>query len=436
VKNSTLLMCVVTMSCCFSFSQAQYKVLWNFSSAPNDGAYSEANLVFDGSGNLYGTTFGGGNPQVCASIGGCGTVFELSPNSDGTWTNSVIYNFCSNFSPDGCLDGQYPEAGLVFDSSGNLYGTTVTGGGNFCPFNSGGCGTVFELSPPKTPGAFWSETVLYAFCSVLQENVCLDGAAPVSQVVLDSSGNVIGTTSTGGSGHDVGGTVFKLTRRPDGWTESVLYSFCSLGQGEICPDGSQPMAGVTFDKVGNLYGTTQSGGSPSSHGEGTAFKLSQGASGWTETVLYSPRGSGLSGGGPDATVSFDSLGNLYSTFSAGGAGLGGGVFKLARGGRATAFSFDGKHDAAPMAGVLVDFRNAVLYGTTSGGRVSSGTIYKLTAPAQETVLYNFCSQPNCSDGGDSVASLIADRSGNLYGTTKLGGTYGFGVVFEVVLLER
>lgn len=278
---------ILVLGCGLAFGQAQYKVLWNFAGAPNDGAVPMSSLVLDHLGNLYGTTLGGGtfaNPP-CSTIG-CGTVFKLSPNTDGSWNNTILYSFCMNFSQAGCLDGAFPKAGLIFDAKGNLYGTTSNGGGQACPLDGRGCGTVFELSPPAVQGAPWTETLLYAFCATEADDQCLDGGEPVSQLTFDTTGNLFGTTSTGGAGTSAAGTIFELSHRPGGWSETVLYTFCSAGKFPACPDGDQPQAGVTFDKVGNLYGTTELGGSQKSQGGGIVYKLSPGPNGWVESVLY------------------------------------------------------------------------------------------------------------------------------------------------------
>jgi uncharacterized repeat protein (TIGR03803 family) len=423
---------LIVLSCGFAVGQ-QYKVLWNFGS-PNDGAQPLSNLILDRDGNLYGTTRWGGSSVFDCSFY-CGTVFKLSPNGDGTWSETILYTFCSDVI-NVCVDGAEPMAGLIFDAKGNLYGTT-SAGGTQCLINS--CGVVFELSPPSSPGASWTETVLHSFCPNSTQS-CPDGAEPLSGLTMDLSGNLYGTTSIGGSGHDrkngAGGTVFELSHGASGWTETVLYNFCTLGQGEVCPDGTLPQAGVTFDKLGNLYGTTVGGGNY--YGFGTLYELSPGANGWTETVLRTSRQSLAAW--PLGTVSFDPLGNLYSTFSAGGQSPGvGGVFRLGPHGGGTEFSFDGNNGDKPAAGVLIDAKHSALYGTTSGGDSIglNGTVFKMVAPEQLTVLYNFCSQPNCSDGAVPLASLIEDKSGNLYGTAKYGGTGtncpgGCGVVFEIV----
>jgi uncharacterized repeat protein (TIGR03803 family) len=420
MKRSTALLITITMlSCGFAVGQ-EYKVLYSFDTRAGDGAQPVSDLVRDHAGNLYGTTKFGGSSTVCSST--CGTVFKLSPNADGTWIEEILYNFCSESS---CQDGALPEAGLVFDSKGNLYGTTSAGGTH-------SYGTVFQLSPPSSPSDSWTETVLYSFCSNYQENTCLDGAAPLSQLTFDMFGDLYGTTSSGGTGGTSGGcceggTVFKLSPSGGGWTETVIYNFCTAGG--ICADGVAPQAGVTFDKYGNLYGTTIAGGDYRSNG--TVYKLTPGQNGWTETVLQTSKQSLAAA--PRGAVSIDQLGNLYSTFSARGQLGYGGLFRLGAHGGGTEFSFNGSNGNMPAAGVLLDGKRSALYGTTEiGGVNNAGTIFTVTAPAQASVLYSFCSQSNCSDGQGPLASLLEDSSGNLYGTTKLGGANNQGVVFELV----
>jgi uncharacterized repeat protein (TIGR03803 family) len=421
MKNVSLSLTLVLLGCSFVLGQSQYKVLWTFAGAPNDGETPMSDLVFDKAGNLYGTTNGGGSAES-------GTVFMLSPNQDGGWMSTILYNFCAQYSRNHCQDGASPQAGLIFDAQGNLYGTTVNGGGPDCPANGSGCGTVFELSPQGSGS--WTETVLYSFCA--NGGHCLDGAFPLGQLTLDASGNLYGTTEQGGTGVYAVGTVFELSHSANGWSETVLYNFCPLGQRGRCPDGAEPQAGVIFDKVGNLYGTTELGGS--NNGEGTVFRLSPGANGWTEKELHSFTSQEGGGGDPMGAVSFDTLGNLYGTFSGGGPDNTGGVFRiLAKNGKIGSFFFNITDGYKPVAGVLVDSKHAALYGTTSiGGTSDGGTVFKITAPAEDTVLYNFCSQPNCTDGASPVASVISDADGNLYGTADQGGANDLGVVFEIV----
>jgi len=434
-KKVSILATGMILVCCFGTALAQYKVLYSFDGPP-DGSQPVGTIVADKVGNLYGTTLFGGNAPNCPLSIGCGTVFELSPNGSGGWTETVIYSFCSNYVPGDCVDGFKPEAGLLLDQFGNLYGTSA-GGGNSLNCGTGlyGCGTIFQLSPAQ--GGSWSETVLYNFCANYVNRQCLDGFSPVSQPVHgNSSGTIYGTTSGGGSGHGSGGTVFKLSRANGSWQQTTLYNFCSLGQGLHCPDGAVPLAGVLVDRLGNLYGTTEAGGES---GYGTVYKLSPNGNSWTETVLRN--GGPINGEAPLGTVSGDSLGNLYSTASIGGQSSGGTIFRLTAKGGGTVLPFGSSNGGGtPTSGVLLDTKRNTLYGTTKQGGTGSGNVYQIVPPAQVTSLYNFCSQQNCADGMWPVAGLAEDSNGNLYGTTEFGGTSttcqsGCGVVFEVVIIR-
>jgi hypothetical protein len=247
------------------------------------------NLAFDEAGNLYGVSNLGPDP------GFNGTVFQLSPPPapGGTWTYTVLHNFENYF------NGGYPVSGLIMDTAGNLYGTTEYGGeaGN-C--NGLGCGTVFELIRPATPGGAWTYTVLYYFED--QQS----GAFPVGGLAFDTSGNLYGAT-------DSGGAVFQLA--PPSWTFTVIYRFTG-GH-----DGSRPDAALTFNN-GILYGTTLwGGGGPCPpYGCGTAFQLAPPQSGggtWTETILHAFQG-GSDGNGPLSNLVFGVGGALYGTTSYGG----------------------------------------------------------------------------------------------------------------------
>ena len=200
-------------------------------------------LVRDASNNLYGTTNAGG---AYAN----GTVFELSHKGQ-SWTETVLHSFDNNGT-----DGYGPEAGVILDTSGNLYGTTVYGGAFTSACSGSSCGTVFELSPG---GQGWTETVLHSF-----NDDGTDGWWPYAGLLLDASGNLYGTTGYGGSGAGGYGTVFELSPTKGGWTERILHNFNDNGQ-----DGLLPMAGLVFDKSGNLYSTTYSGGA----GYGTVFEV-------------------------------------------------------------------------------------------------------------------------------------------------------------------
>jgi uncharacterized repeat protein (TIGR03803 family) len=247
-------------------------------SKDNDGVYPYGNLVFDQAGNLYGTTLTGGN--------GYGVVFQLTPNGAGGWTENILYSF------GGGNDGQNSYAGVVFDKSGNLYGTTWVGGSSYC-IQETSCGTVFQLTPSASG---WEENVLYRF-----QNGS-DGAYPAGGLIVDASGNLYGTTSGGKSSS--GGTVFELSPSNGGWKYSLLYSLTGNGG---------PRGNLTMDRAGNLYGTTFQDGA---NGAGSVFKLIPSNGAWTETDLYDF--SGPDGANPMGGVTLDSHGNLFGTTAYGG----------------------------------------------------------------------------------------------------------------------
>jgi uncharacterized repeat protein (TIGR03803 family) len=321
----------------------------------SDGAEPFAGLVFDAAGNLYGTTGSGGADNF-------GTVFKLTPNADGRWTESVLYSFNNR-------DGRGPYAELIFDAAGNLYGTTAFGGNLTSSVCIGyGCGVVFKLTP-NTDGS-WTERVLHTFNGS-------DGAEPIAGLIFDTAGNLYGMTDDGGDLSACGGygcgVVFKLTPNADGrWTESVLHSFNNR-------DGANPYAGLIFDAVGNLYGTTQGG----AYGNGTVFKLTPKTDGsWTESVLHS---FSIDLGVPLAALIFDGAGNLYGTASSGGPADGGAAFKLSPNQDGSwAYSllhvFQGDPALAPYSG-LVFGSAGTLYGSTAYCSSSSGcagVIYQIT----------------------------------------------------------
>lgn len=261
----------------FKLNKAGQKTaLYNFTGQGNDGAYTFACLVRDTKGTLYGTTYKGG-------ASGDGTVFKLGKAGKET----VLYGF------QGESDGQNPYAGVIRDTAGNLYGTTF---GSFGP----NYGTVFKVSKRG------KEKVLHAFTGGT------DGGAPqYGGLVMDSAGNLYGTTSYGGA-HQYFGVVYKVSKPGK---QTVLYSFSGGA------DGGQPAAGLVMDAAGNLYGTTVGGGA---YGHGTIFKVSKKGK---ETVLYSFAG-GTDPAAPSANLIFDKKGNLYGTSIAGGAYGSGTVFKL------------------------------------------------------------------------------------------------------------
>lgn len=363
-----------------------------------DGGNPLSSLVVDSAGNLYGTTFVGG-------AHGAGEVFELTPNAGGGWTETVLYSFT------GGADGANPYlADVVFDKAGNLYGTTVGGGAH-------NLGAVFELSPTSSG---WSETVLYSFSGGS------DGANPYAGLLFDGAGNLYGTTNGGGANNV--GTVFEL-RHGSGasWTEKVLHTLNTT-------DGSGPIGGLVFDRAGNLYGTTQGGGTA---GAGVVYEVVRGASGtWTQKVLHSFTG-GADGGFPYAErLIFDRGGNLYGTTSGGGTLSLGAVFRLrpVSGGwkEKVLYSFDGQVAANPYSGLVLDSQGN-LYGTAANGNgvTTVGAVFQLTRQSGDTWTETNLHLFTRGDGEFPESALLRDQAGNLYGTTLQGGTGNMGVVFEL-----
>jgi uncharacterized repeat protein (TIGR03803 family) len=266
-----------------------------------DGANPYGTLILDSAGNLYGTAHNGGNASC-----NCGVVFKMSPQSGGGWKETLLHTFTAK-------DGAHPSANLVFDTAGNLYGTT-TWGGSGCTSGNCGVGVVFELSP--TSGG-WKEIVLHQF----QDSS--DGAYPNGGLIFDTAGNMYSTAEYGGNRSDCSGsgcgTVFKLSPRPGGgWTFSTIHTFVST-------DGSSVLAGLLMDASGNLYGAAQAGGSSNC---GVVFKLSPASGGgWTDSTLYQFT-CGNDGGYPQSTLISDSAGNLYGTTQIGGANGRGAVFEI------------------------------------------------------------------------------------------------------------
>ncbi len=401
----------------------KFTTLYTFTGGA-DGGSPWATLIFDQEGNLYGTT--GGAEQYPGPTPG--NVFKLTPNADGTWTESVLYSFT------GGTDGGTPMASLVFDQTGNLYGTTQWGGSSNCQY---GCGVVFELTPSQ--GGGWTESVLYSFTGGK------DGSQPWASLIFDGAGNLYGTTAGGGkpscnklfSGC---GVVFKLAPNGDGtWTESVLYRFAG-GR-----DGSTPVSGLIFDSAGSLYSTTWFGGPYSGctdwkgTGCGVVFTLALRADGtWKEKVLH--RFTGQDGDWPVAGLVFDPAGHLYGTAQHGGAHGYGSVFMLTPKANGiwkekVLHSFTYKDGYNPATGSLILDKAGSLYGTTSaGGAYGPGVVFKLARGSggkwAEHMLYSFTGG---TDGDNPLGGLIFDTAGNLYGTTLNGGSSGAGVIFEITL---
>ena len=267
------------------------KILHHFGATSFDGTAPRASLTFDPAGNLYGTTFTGGADND-------GTVFELTPRGDGSWTEKILHAFNGK-------NGAYLLAGLAMDPAGDLYGVTISGG----PSDAG---NVFELMPVS--GGGWIYKVLHNF------NLSGDGEGAFGTPILDAAGNLYGTTTQGGSfGY---GTVYALKRRAGGqWVHRILHNFAN-----DAVTGIDPYASLIFDAAGNLYGTAEEGGA---YNGGVVFELMPRAGGgWTEVVLHNFNPGGGDGEFPLCALIFDSSGNLYGTTDSGGAYGYGTVFKL------------------------------------------------------------------------------------------------------------
>lgn len=332
------------------------------------GGVPVGTLAIDARRNLYGVTEQGGTGP-CDSVlgGGCGVIYRLSPQRDGSWVFSVLYSFSQPFTVD---DGEYPSAGVVLDQAGNLYGTTEFGGSFACD-----CGTVYRLTPTQV--GTWTEVVLYSFVGISQGGS--DVSFPASPVTLDGDGNIFGTGTGGGDVLcNLGcGGVFVLVPRAGGYDEQVLHIF------EGGSDGSQPETGVILDSSGNLYGTTGFGGGGTGcangdHGCGTVFELKATGGDYQTKIL---------------------------------------------------FRFDGPNGYAPFGELVLDHGN--LYGTTEGGgAVSAGAGFRLSPVAGEWRETGFHSFGTGTDGALPISGVIGNPKLGFFGTTAKGGEADWGTVFQ------
>jgi uncharacterized repeat protein (TIGR03803 family) len=347
----------------------------------------------------------------------------------------TLHSFCAQFN---CADGENPQGGLAMDTSGILYGATASGGVR-------GGGTVFELVPPSD-GKGWKYRVLYNFCS----NDCADGDAPGEVTpVIDTAGNLYGTTVAGGS--EDFGTVFKLSPNANRkrWTHTVLYNFCT--RDSACSDGGHPGgpltyagagSGAFYDGVSPLYGTSQDGGK---HFRGVVYSLTPSAPGkWVQKTIYAfckDRSVCADDRSPYG-LSVDGNGDLVGI--AGGGIQGKGIaFRLTPvvGERFWAqtvlHSFCSQANCAdgafPIA--MTGDEAGSFFGTTfEGGNTQCnsgcGVIFKIAPDGTESVLYDFCSQSNCGDGSFPHSTLVIDQNANLFGTTEAGGANNGGSLFK------
>ena len=378
-------------------AQAQtFTILHSF--AGPDGKSPYAGVTMDQTGNLYGTTFEGGNTGGDCGSNGCGTVFELKPEGSG-WILHPLYTFSGP-------DGANPTARVIIGPDGNLYGTTGSGG-------AADLGTVFRLRPPaiacKTALCPWTETVLHSFQGGS------DGELPqYGDLVFDQQGNIYGTAPYGGSPtpncSSGCGVAYELTPSNGGWTESILYRF----QGEN--DGGVPFAGLIFDTAGNLYGTTALGGTDF----GVVYMLSPSEGGWTESVIYTfPFDADPYGG-----LIFDQIGNLY--------GITNGptqdqtvVYELTPAGSGWTFNQLYSFYVGSFAKLTMDPAGN-LYGTLFAADLE---VFRLTPSNGQWTQTGFTG----GVGDFRYGSVILDASGNVYATASGAGSYGVGAVFEITL---
>jgi len=430
---------------------ASYNVIYSFcSTSCAQGQSPAAPLIRDSSGKLYGTTqFGGAN--------GGGVVFRLTPGANPTtYTYTDLYDFCAS---SGCPDGEEPVAGLIIDSSGNLYGTTMVGG------NAHIGGVVFELTKQSGSGQ-WPETVLYTFCSTIgSSGVCTDGKAPRANLTYagaasgssyDGTSLLFGTTERGGNdtANNDWGTVYALKNTSGTWSEKAINVFPGNTS-----NGEEPATGLVMDSSNKLWGTTPLGGSFSA---GVAFVLNHGtdlwSDPWSETVIYNfcyDHSNPCDDGRAPNGIVFDGSGNIFGTATQGGVGTSPGnglVFELTNSNctengvsgfwcNTVLYNFcqstgcaDGS-GPAPRSTPVRDGSGAI-YGTTEAGgnSTSSGILYSLSGSTL-TVLHNFCSVggSSCTDGGMPLAGVIIESNGNIYGVTSDNGSGTLhGTVFKYI----
>jgi uncharacterized repeat protein (TIGR03803 family) len=404
-KFSTSLVVALALTICslsaVTVAQSRERVIFTFAADPDCGGTADTPLIADANGNLYGGTALGGP-------GGLGCIFELSPADD--YHETMLYGFSGP-------DGNGPRGAVIFDKLGNLYGTTVTGGAY-------DAGIVFELSP-STSGA-WTETILHNFGGPG------DGTAPESNLIFDDQGNLYGTTFGGGTQILVGGTVFKLSPGPEGWTETVLYSFLGSING---PNGTAPQGGVVLGSKGRLYGSTSAGGL---YGSGAVFELAPYGGGYEEKVIFSF--DGIDGLEPKTGLTMDRKGNLYGTTCSGNPRGLGNIFELTEDADGVwndknLHDMNGTDGACPVGPVVFDSAGNLYAAAEDGGITYMGSVFMLT-PTQagdwkETLLHRFdFKYPDGADGEQPYAGVMLNR-GKVFGTTASGGVNDFGIAFEI-----
>jgi uncharacterized repeat protein (TIGR03803 family) len=398
---------------------ASESLIYSFAGG-SDGAYPQARILHQPGGTLFGVTLNGGANHC----GACGTVFRLTPQPGGSFTKDTVYRF------RGGRDGDYPAARLWADASGNLFGSTEKGG-------LSDRGTIFESHPDSSS---FITAVIYRFDSRA------GGATPEAPLIEDKSGVLYGTTAAGSSKgmcYDDGcGTAFKLAPQGARYLETVMYRF------KGGTDGGIPMAPLLSDNHGGFFGTTTIGGTSGCEGRGcgTVYELAPSGSTYVEHTLYAFAGL-TDGSDPEGGVIEDKDGALYGATVGGGLscpGAGCGiVFKLTPSDsgyqESVLYSFAGSGDGAAPTGHVVMGKQGVIYGTTtlSYGLTpcDCGVVFALTPSGSgytEQILHAFTGAPN--DGDTPYGGVAIDgTSGTLYGTTVKGGADNFGAVYRIKL---
>jgi uncharacterized repeat protein (TIGR03803 family) len=387
-----------------SWAADKYKVLHAFGGG-KDGSVPFGSLTPDAKGNFYGVTAAGGG-LGCDGYG-CGAVFELSRNTNGSWTEKVLYSF------PGGSDGSDPDGGLILDGAGNLYGTIIGDG-------SVSVGGVFELSPGPRG---WNYSVLYT-----------EDAGP--GVVMDKGGNLYGEIGPGNYFHI--GAIGELSPGSNGWTYTDLANFNPTV-------GYSPPAPPIWDGKGNMFGTTEDGGISqpacwTSSGCGVLFEMSPNkAGGWAYHILHRFASFADDGESPDGGLVLDASGDLYGVTGLGGVHDQGTLFKFAFAGghwkQTVLYDFPNCADGCFPGRTLVFDKLGNLYGISDGGIAdcggyTCGVVFKL-APQKNgkwtySVLHKFTGKDGAFPWG-----VIVDDKGNLFGTTENGGKYNSGVAFEI-----
>jgi uncharacterized repeat protein (TIGR03803 family) len=387
------LLFAVTLLFCTDRLRAQtYQVIHTFSGG-GDGGNPVAGVTIDHAGNFYGTASTGGS----CSMGDCGTVFKLARHGSG-WLFTPIYSF------HGAADGQNPSTRIAIAPDGTLFGATAKGGRSY--------GTAYQLRPPlaapRSALVTWSHSVLHSF--YLDDH---DVATPQGDLAIDSAGNVYGTGQLGCTNNN-GGT-YELTRSGGSWSETMIY--CQSG-----PADAQASGGVILDRSGKLYGVLTQGG-PSPH-LGTIYQLTPSGSAWTSQTIYSFSASNL-GIFPFGGLVMDAAGNLYGTTETGGTGGGGTIYELSPsdGGwtHTVLYNFPGCAQCGPKDKLRLDAAGNI-YGTTySEGAHGWGSVFKLTHSGSQWIYSTLHDFTGGDDGGWPISTLTMDASGNLWGTASAGG---------------